>query len=103
MKPIRRPHFNTHRTNYSNKYIKEQKTNNSTIYDVLYSMNWLVIITISLLAPFILISIWLFKIKKRKKEGNNNYYIKQDSVVIEIKKDEFMTTNNKKVRISSNK
>ena len=89
--------------NYSNKYIKEQKTNNSTIYDVLYSMNWLVIITISLLAPFILISIWLFKIKKRKKEGNNNYYIKQDSVVIEIKKDEFMTTNTKKVRISSNK
>lgn len=83
---------------YSNEYLKSNDDNDSTIYDVLTSINWLAITIISFVIPFILIVILLFKNKKLKKEENLNYYLKKDSIVINIKKEEFMTTNTKKER-----
>lgn len=82
---------------YSNEYINDNEPDDITIYSILSSINWLALIIISLILPLILIIIWLIKNKEIKKEENKNY-IKENSIVIDIKKEEFMTTNTKKER-----
>ena len=82
---------------YSNKYIEDNDSENITISSILSSINWLATIIISLILPLILIIICLLKSKEIKKSENKNY-IKENSIVIDIKKEEFMTTNTKKER-----
>ena len=64
------------------------------------TLPWTTIIIISILVPSITIWILISKNKMIKKSINANYYIKEDSVVINIKKDRFVTTNTTSVRIN---
>lgn len=84
---------------YSNEYINNNETDDRTIYNVLSSINWLVITIISLIIPIILIIIWLINNNKIKKEESNSHYIKDINISLDIKKEKFMTTNTKKERI----
>lgn len=87
---------------YSDKYIKtsDEKVEN-TAKNILLVTNWLGILMPSLIIPTIVIVVGLLKNKNVKKLENASYYVKKDSIVINKKSDEFVTTNTKKTRINN--
>lgn len=85
--------------NYSDKYINENyiayKENNTS-----RSINLLSIMFVSAIIPTVVIFVGLLKNKTIKKAENANYYVKNNSVFINVKNDQFVTTNTKKTRIN---
>lgn len=84
---------------YSNKYVGEF----DSVYqdkNILLSINWILIVIVSLIIPTIILLIALLKHKNIIEKRNNNYYVKENSVVITTKADKFLTTNTKKKRLN---
>ena len=81
---------------YSNRYIKEDNniTNN---YDILYSINWPILLIVSSILPTILTIIIVLKIRTENiKKSNNTYSINYD-VVVHRRIEKFITTKTKQI------
>ena len=65
------------------------------------TINYLLIIILSLLVPSIVVGIFIEKNKMVKKALNANYYILKDSININDKSDKFITTHTTSVRINT--
>ena len=68
--------------------------------NILLLLNWVQIITLSILISTIIVIIGIFKNKNVRKEESARYYIKENSVVITKRNEKYITTNTKKERIN---
>ena len=68
--------------------------------NILLLLNWVQVITLSILIPTIIVIIGIFKNKNVRKEESAKYYINKNSVVITKRNEKYITTNTKKERIN---
>lgn len=81
--------------NYVDKFEDNYGDNN-----ILLLLNWVQVITLSILIPTIIVIIGIFKNKNVRKEESARYYINENSVVITKRNEKYITTNTKKERIN---
>lgn len=81
--------------NYVDKFEDNYSDNN-----ILLLLNWVQVITLSILISTIIVIIGIFKNKNVRKEESARYYIKENSVVITKRNEKYITTNTKKERIN---
>lgn len=81
--------------NYVDKLEDNYSDNN-----ILLLLNWVQVITLSILISTIIVIIGIFKNKNVRKEESARYYIKENSVVITKRNEKYITTNTKKERIN---
>jgi len=88
---------------YSDKYINEFSINNvkDTANNIFSIINWYIILIPSIIVPGVVIIIGILQNNNVKKQHTANYYIVKDSIVINAKKDKFVSTNTKKNRINN--
>lgn len=96
--------FTSDASNYANLGVPSSNSNTKidSNGDLVYleTIHWPLIIIFSLLTPTIIVLIFVFKNRMVKKSTTAAYYLKDGSVVINVKRDNFITTNTTSVRIN---
>lgn len=86
---------------YSNKYVEEYEVNEEQDVNIFSYVNYILITILSIIIPIIVISVLILKNKTVRKQYTADYYIVEESVIINVKEDKYVTTNTKKKRLNS--